>query len=196
MKTKAGSLMSRMAHMELAIKHNLKVSLGDVISYVNNGLKASHGDVQKLTKNNYTKKELDLFTSVNGQEPENKTTSTIQLNCYMLDQTEIENNPDLTGDYNIARAISTFNKKVEPLLIVFNKELRESLLIANPEDRGFFTKTQCELIGGIPNKEGDQDTIEDLLTITDLELKFWDRVGVSSEYIYELAEPGWEEHIN
>jgi DNA polymerase elongation subunit (family B) len=196
MKTKAGSLMSRMAHMELAIKHDLKVSLGDVISYVNNGLKASHGDVQKITKNNYTKKALDLFTSVNGVEPEDKSTSTIQLNCYMLDQTEIENNPDLTGDYNIARAISTFNKKVEPLLIVFNKELRESLLIANPEDRGFFTKTQCELIGGIPNKEADQDTIEDLLTITDLELKFWDRVGVSSEYIYDLAEYGWEEHIN
>jgi DNA polymerase elongation subunit (family B) len=196
MKTKAGSLMSRMAHMELAIKHNLKVSLGDVISYVNNGLKASHGDVQKITKNNYTKKALDLFTSVNGVEPEDKSTSTIQLNCYMLDQTEIENNPDLTGEYNVPRAISTFNKKVEPLLIVFNKELRESLLIANPEDRGFFTKTQCELIGGIPNKEGDQDTIEDLLTITDLELKFWERVGVSSEYIYELAEPGWEEHID
>jgi DNA polymerase elongation subunit (family B) len=196
MKTKAGSLMSRMAHLELVIKHNLKVSLGDVISYVNNGTKASHGDVQKITKNNYTKKELDLFTSVNGVEPEDKSTSTIQLNCYLLDQTEIENNPDLTGEYNIARAISTFNKKVEPLLIVFNKELRESLLITNPEDRGFFTKTQCELVGGIPNKEADQDTIEDLLTITDLELKFWDRVGVSSDYIYDLAEHGWEEHIN
>jgi DNA polymerase elongation subunit (family B) len=195
-KTKAGSLMSRMAHLELAIKHNLKVSLGDVISYVNNGLKSSHGDVQKVTKNNYTKKELDVYKLEHGKEPENKTTSTIQLNCYMLDQTEIENNPDLTGEYNVARAISTFNKKVEPLLIVFNKELRESLLISNPEERGFFTKTQCELIGGIPNKEGDQDTIEDLLTITDLEVNFWNKVGVNSDYIYDLAEPGWEEHIN
>jgi hypothetical protein len=37
-KTKAGSLMSRMAHMELAIKHNLNIQLGDVIYYVNNGL--------------------------------------------------------------------------------------------------------------------------------------------------------------
>jgi hypothetical protein len=196
MKTKAGSLMSRMSHMELVIKHNLKVSLGDVISYVNNGTKASHGDVQKITKNNYTKKELDLFTSVNGMEPENKTTSTIQLNCYLLDQTEIENNPELIGEYNVARAITTFNKKVEPLLIVFNKELRESLLIANPEERGFFTKTQCELVSGVPNKDVDQDKIEDLLTITDLELKFWDKVGVSPDYIYDLAEPGWEEHIN
>jgi hypothetical protein len=45
-----------MAHLELAIKHNLNVQLGDVIMYVNNGEKASHGDVQKITKNNYTKK--------------------------------------------------------------------------------------------------------------------------------------------
>jgi hypothetical protein len=52
------------------------------------------------------------------------------------------------------------------------------------------------MINGVPFKEGDQDTIEDLLTITDLELKFWDRVSVSSDYIYDLAEPGWEEHIN
>ena len=196
LKTKAGSFNSRMSHMELAIKHNLNVQLGDTIMYVNNGSKSSHGDVQKITKNNYTKKELDLFSSLNGKEPEDKSTSTIQLNCYMLDPVEVENNPDLTGEYNVARAITTFNKKVEPLLIVFNKELRDNLLISNPEERDFFTKSQCELIGGVPNKDADQDTIEDLLTITDLELKFWDRVGVSPDYIYDLAEHGWEEHIN
>ncbi len=28
--------MSRMAHMELAIKHNMNTQLGDVIYYVNN----------------------------------------------------------------------------------------------------------------------------------------------------------------
>jgi hypothetical protein len=195
-KTKAGSLMSRMSHMELAIKHNLKVSLGDIIMYVNNGEKASHGDVQKVTKNLYTKKTLEEYISEHGKEPEVKSTSHIQLNCYMLDPNDIENNPDMRGDYNIARAIVTFNKRIEPLLIVFKEEVREGLIVNNPEDRSFFTKEQCEMINGVPFKEGDQDTIEDLLTITDLELKFWDRVGVSSDYIYDLAEPGWEEHIN
>ena len=48
--TKAGALMSRQAHMELAINESLNVSLGDVIYYVNNGTKASHGDVQKVNK--------------------------------------------------------------------------------------------------------------------------------------------------
>ena len=41
--------MSRMAHMELAIQEGLNVNLGDVIMYVNNGTKASQGDVQKMT---------------------------------------------------------------------------------------------------------------------------------------------------
>lgn len=196
-KTKAGSLMSRMAHMELAIKHDLKVSLGDVISYVNNGIKASHGDVQKITKNNYTKKELDLFTSVNGVEPEDKSTSTIQLNCYMLDQTEIENNPDMKGDYNVARAIATFNKRIGPLLVVFKEEVREQLIVANPEDRGFFTKEQSELINGVPFKEGDQDRLkEDVLDISEGEIKYWEKRGMSPDYIYDLASEGWEEYIN
>jgi hypothetical protein len=195
-KTKAGSLMSRMAHMELAIKHDLKVSLGDVISYVNNGVRASHGDVQKITKNNYTKKELDLFTSVNGVEPEDKSTSTIQLNCYMLDQTEIENNPDMRGDYNVARAIATFNKRIGPLLVVFKEEVREQLIVANPEDRGFFTKEQSELINGVPFKEGDQDKLkEDVLDISEGEIKYWEKRGMSPDYIYDLASEGWEEFI-
>jgi DNA polymerase elongation subunit (family B) len=195
-KTKAGSLMSRMAHMELAIKHNLNVQLGDVIYYVNNGLRASHGDVQKITKTNYTKKELDLFTQENGKEPEDKSTSTIQLNCYMLEPNEIENNPNLKGEYNIQRAITTFNKRIAPLLVVFKEEVRDGLIVNNPEERGFFTKDQCELINGVPFKEGDQDTLEEVLTLSDGEVKYWDKRGMSPEYIYELASEGWEEFIN
>jgi DNA polymerase elongation subunit (family B) len=194
-KTKAGSLMSRMAHMELAIKHNLNVQLGDVIYYVNNGLRASHGDVQKITKNNYTKKELDLFSQENGKEPEDKSTSVIQLNCYMLEPNEIENNPNMKGEYNIQRAITTFNKRIAPLLVVFKKEVRDGLIVNNPEDRGFFTKDQCGLINGVPFREGDQDTLEEVLTLSEGEIKYWDKREMSPDYIYELASEGWEEFI-
>jgi hypothetical protein len=165
--TKSGGAMSRMAHMELAIKHNLKVNLGDVIYYVNNGLKASHGDVQK--------KKDDIV-----------------LNCYMLNTNDIENNPEMTGDYNVARAITTFNKRIEPLLIVFKEEIRNSLLVDNPDKRGFYTKSQCELINGIPFEPEDQDTVEDLLTITEQEMNYWERRGIDPNYIYDLAEEGWE----
>jgi hypothetical protein len=195
-KTKGGSLMSRMAHMELAIKENLKVSLGDVISYVNNGEKASHGDVQKVTKNLYTKKTLEQYVSEHGKEPEVKSTSHIQLNCYKLDPTEIENNPDMRGDYNVARAITTFNKRIGPLLVVFKEEVREQLIVDKPEDRGFFTKEQSELINGVPFKEGDQDRLkEDVLDISEGEIKYWEKRGMNPDYIYDLASEGWEEYI-
>jgi hypothetical protein len=49
-KTKSGNSMSRMAHMELAIQNKLNVNLGDVIFYVNNGTKASQGDVVKTAE--------------------------------------------------------------------------------------------------------------------------------------------------
>ena len=170
-KTKGGSLMSRMAHMELAIHHGLNVQLGDVIYYVNNGLRASHGDVQKKG-------------------------DTIQLNCYMLNQVEIENNPDMKGEYNVPRAITTFNKRIEPLLVVFKQEVREGLLVTDPEQRGFFTKEQCELINGVPFKDGDQDRLqEDVLDISEPELKYWEKRGLSPNYIYDLATEGWEEYI-
>ena len=169
-KTKAGNSMSRMAHLELAILNNLNVSLGDVIFYVNNGLKASHGDVQKKGEG-------------------------VQINCYMLDKDILDNNPDLTGDYNVPRAITTFNKRIGPLTIVFKEEVRNNLIVNEPDKRGIFTKSQCELIAGVPFEESGQDTIEDLLTLSEGEIKFWDKVGVDCDYIYELAEEGWEEHI-
>jgi DNA polymerase elongation subunit (family B) len=170
-KTKSGGSMSKMAHMELAIKHGLNINLGDVIFYVNNGLKASHGDVQK------------------------KGDNTI-LNCYMLDSKELEDNPDLTGEYNVARAITTFNKRIEPLLVVFKDEVRDGLLVLEPEKRGLFTKEQCELINGKPFDESGQDKLEDVLAISEPEMVYWKKRGLSPDYMYELAEEGWEEYIN
>ena len=171
-KTKSGGSMSRMAHMELAIKHGLNVNLGDVIYYVNNGTKVSHGDVQKKG-------------------------DSIQINCYMLDSGELENNPDMTGEYNVPRAISIFNKRIEPLLVVFKDDVRNSLIVSNPDDRGLFTKTQCELINGHPFEEKDQDKLkEDVLDISEDELKYWEKRGLSPDYMYDLAVEGWEQYIN
>ncbi len=151
---KAGHPMSKMAHMELALKENLNVNLGDTIHYVNNGTAASHGDVQ-------------------NKRNKDGTSETI-IRCYRLLPETIENNPELKGEYNVPRYINIFNKRVEPLLVVFSKEVRESLLVKKPEDRQFFTQKQSTLINGIPRREGDQDTLEELMTISNEEMRFWD----------------------
>ena len=153
---KAGHLMSKMAHMELVLKEDLNPNLGDTIHYINNGTAASHGDVQN-------KRNKD-------------GTSETVIRCYRLLPETLENNPELKGEYNVPRYVNIFNKRVEPLLVVFTKEVRESLLVKKPEDRQFFTKKQSELINGIPRREGDQDTLEELMVISKEEMRFWDSI--------------------
>jgi len=191
-KTKAGGDMSMMAHMELARQHKLNVNLGDVIYYVNNGTKASEGDVQKITKK-LTKKQITELEAAGKKVPE--PTKEIQINCYMLDAKTLENNPGMTGDYNVARAVTTFNKRIEPLLVVFKDEVRDSLLVDKPEDRGLFTKDQCELINGHPFEPEDQDSLEEVLKLSEGEVKYWEKRGIDPNYMYELADEGWEEYI-
>ena len=191
-KTKSGNSMSRMAHMELAIQQNLNVNLGDVIMYVNNGTKASQGDVQKMTV-----KQIKDTNAVNlFNNPKSKPiTDGVMVNCYMLDPNTLEKNAELTGDYNVPRAVVTFNKRIEPLLVVFKEEVRDSLIVTDPVDRGIYTTGQCELINGHPFEQGDQDTLEEVLTLSEGELSYWEKRGLDSNYMYELAESDWKEKL-
>jgi hypothetical protein len=191
-KTTAGNSMSRMAHMELAIQQNLGVNLGDVIMYVNNGTKASQGDVQKMT----AKQIKDTNTLNTFNDPKSKLiTDGVMINCYMLDKDILDNDPTLTGDYNVPRAITTFNKRIEPLMVVFKDEVRNGLIVDTPEERGIFTTSQCELINGNPLGDGDQDSLEEVMSLSDGELKYWDKRGLHSDYMYDLAEDGWEDKL-
>ena len=162
-RTKAGNLMSRQAHMELVIKNNIPVSLGDTIYYVNNGRVMSHGDVQR-------KKKKD------GSEE-------IILHSYLISENDLDNGA--MGEYNVPRYISTFNKRLEPLLVCFKPEIRESLLKKLPEDREYYTKTQCKLINGISRKEGDQDSLEEILELSNEEKLYWEKMDTSENYFME-----------
>ena len=68
-------------------------------------------------------------------------------------------------------------------MVVFPLHVRESLIIDNPENKQFFTSKELELVGGIPTNPEDQDTLEELMTISDAEVEFWERKGVSCEYM-------------
>ena len=192
--TKAGSLMSRQAHMELVIENEHPAGLGDTIYYVNNGLKKSDGDVQKVTKP--TKKAQDEFLATHGIQMPSEY---LKINCYMINEKEILNNPDLKGDYNVARYLNNFNKRMEPLLCVFKTDIRDDILIEDPKDRQFFTKLQCDLVNGFPLKEDGQDKLDEVMTLADSEVIFWNRVGRDPFFMYvenslELADQFWVDH--
>jgi hypothetical protein len=192
--TKAGSLMSRQAHMELILQNDYPAGLGDTIYYINNGTKKSSGDVQKITKP--TKKQQEEFTAKNGYPMPD---GYIEVNCYMIPEKEITNNPDLKGDYNVARYLSNFNKRVEPLLVAFKPEIREDILIEDPIDRQYFTKAQCDLVNGYPLKESGQDKFDEVMTLSDSEVIFWNKIKKDPFFMYvedslKLVDPYWVEH--
>jgi hypothetical protein len=172
----------------------MNVNLGDVIMYVNNGEKASHGDVQKVPAKKYTALQKERHFKKTGEDLQD-TESYIKLNCYILDPAELENNPDMTGDYNVARAVTTFNKRIEPLLVCYKDEVRNGLLVTNPDDMNIFTASQCELINGYPFSQGDQDTLEEVMSMSPGEVSYWEKRGLSANYMYDLAEEGWEQYI-
>lgn len=159
--TKSGSFMARQAHMELIIKEDYHASLGETIYYVNNGTKKSCGDVAK-----------------------NPKTGEIDINCYMIPEFNILNDPDMTGEYNVARYIANFNKRIEPLLVVFKPEIRDDILIDDPVNRQYFTSLQCELDCGHPLKPEGQDTLEEVMTLSDMEVMFWNRVNRDPYFMY------------
>jgi hypothetical protein len=80
-------------------------------------------------------------------------------------------------------------------LVVFKEEVRDGLIVDNPEDRMFFTKDQSELINGLPFEKGDQDTLEEVLTISEPEMRYWEKRGLHPDYMYELASEGWEDKL-
>ena len=184
---KSGGAMAKQAHMELIMENNLKVNLGDTIYYVNVGSKKSHGDVQKINKpkKGWSQEHLDSYYESYGTYPKESVDSMIKLNCKLIPNDLLENDPNVTGEYNVERYLDAFNKRIKPLLVCFDKSIRDGIIVDNPSDRKYFTRQELELTSGQPFNDSDQDKLEDLLTITDEELEFWNRIGVSPTYMFE-----------
>jgi len=207
-KNKAGNPMPKQAHMELALKDGLGINLGDTLYYVNTGLMKSHGDLKTETNKATGLKTVTLNCKlINPDTVEKdfeliKELEILKKGLLVLEEAESEAKKDIedriqeienslvTDEYNVARYLDNFNKKVKPLLVCFNEEVRGKVLldivkVKNKEtkkttdtlkQRVIFSPYECELISGIPFKEGDQDSYEDLMRMEDKEIKFWDKV--------------------
>lgn len=207
--TKAGRPKSRQAWMELAIRNNLDVHMGETIYYINDGTSKSHADLKTVThyygtdgmfndkkdmktvlekeykSNNIDGKlapkehKLSLNEYVKKHHPEISIEQEIVLNCHLVPREIIDSESDIFckegEEYNVPKYIETFNKRITPLLVCFHPNIRNKILITNPDDRQYFTAEECELCSGFPNKPGDQDTFEQLMTMDDREIAFWKR---------------------
>lgn len=177
-KNKAGNFKAKKAYMELLIKEGIKPNLGTTVYYVNTGTVKSHGDCKVITDKETGKR-------------------TVQLQCKLIPTEQIEDNPNLTTDeYNVPKYLEAFNKRIHALLVCFNTDIRDKItinMVKNEETKEMeltevhaFTEKQCKLTSGTAFKDGDQDTIEELMLMEDKEIEFWMRVKKDPNNLEDL----------
>jgi DNA polymerase elongation subunit (family B) len=203
-KNKAGNPMPKQAHMELALRAGIDVGLGDTLYYVNTGKLKSHGDLKSVKMENGTTEVQLNCRLIEPGIVENdmemiREMDSLKKMLIDIDRTETQQISEIeekiaemeeklaTEEYNVAKYLEAFNKKVKPLLVCFHTDIRSKILLTikkdkktkleKLDDKNIFTEVQCQLVSGMPNEDGDQDTYEELMTMEDKEIKFWDKVN-------------------
>jgi DNA polymerase elongation subunit (family B) len=161
---KAGKAKGKQIHMELVVRDNVKVSMGDTIYYVNNGTK---------------KKDTD--TSINKE--------TNDFNCYLISEKELETNPNKKGDYNVAKYLEAFNNSITPLLIGFDENIIENLIQEDPSERKYFTQEETKLkyydYDDYPFAKNKIDSIDELFVMDEREVEFWNNMAMNPNEIFD-----------
>lgn len=122
----------------------------------------------------------------------------IILNCQLVPTEIVEASEDIMCndkfEYNVAKYIDQFNSRIRPLLVCFSKDIRDKILIDNPENRQYFTKEQCTLIAGEPFEDGDQDTYEQLMKPERKEIEYWLSINEIPPFVKE-CEIDWDKLV-
>ncbi len=139
-------------------------------------------------------KELEMLKKSLADQGENQDPDFIQT---VEDRIEEINESLFVDDYNVPRYLSAFNKKIKPLLVCFQPEIRDKILLdivkvkdketktttEKLKEKTVFLKSECELCSGKPYKPSDQDSYEELMTMEDKEIKFWVKVDKIPNYM-------------
>jgi hypothetical protein len=145
------------------------------------------------------KDKLSLSDFVKKHHPEISIEEEIILNCRLIPTEVIESETDVFceegEEYNVPKYVEQFNKRITPLLVCFHPDIRNRILITNPDNRPYFTAEECELCSGFPNKESDQDTYEQLMTMEDKEIAFWLKHPEWKVPFLEECGMNWEEIV-
>jgi len=211
-KDKNGRLKGKQAHMELIIEQREKIAeelfekhkenleftkeeekltikdkmklvevymppepeLDSMIYYVNTGYRKSHGDSQKI-KDKKTGEERYAASLINNED--------------------IRENPDMTGDYNVDKYLDAFNKRVKTILVGFDPEIaekiparivREKVKDENGKkkeketlERNHFTKKQLEL------RNFDKDDLDESMYLEEKEVDFWNETGFDPRLVWD-----------
>lgn len=145
----------------------------------------------KLTGQGEKKSRIELAKAKYGKSAFDE--DEIILNCMLVPNEILDKEEDVLCseyeglEYNVEKYIEQFNKRITPLLVCFHPDIRNKILITNPKDKQYFTEEQSKLVSGYPNKEGDQDTYEALMTPERKEIEFWLKINEVPPFVKECG---------
>lgn len=154
-------------------------------------------EFKKLKKESPEFKQISIEQYIEKYHPEAVKEEEIVLNAMLLPREVIDSEEDIYckdgEEYNAPKYIAMFNQRIKGLLVCFKKEIRDKILITNPNDRPVFSTEEMELCSGEPNKPTDQDTYEALMSMEDKEIKFWEAHPEFEIPFLKECNMNWEE---
>jgi len=208
---KNGRQKAMQAHMELLIADRQKkaVELFEIhkhdIDYDGDESKLSPDDKMKLIIN-YMPPEPELDSTVyyvntgyvkshgDSKEIKDKDTGEMRMASTLISKEDLENDPDMKGEYNYEKYLAAFNericytqKKIGGLLSAFEPEVAKMIpatIIKKGENKGelkkeMFSSQQLKL------KSFDLDTFEEAMHLEDKEVDFWNKTGYDPRLVWD-----------
>ena len=148
-------------------------ALDSVLYQVNTGYLKSHGNSSRI---------------------KDKTTGKERYASTLISADDILNNPDMTKEYNVAKYLDAFNKRVATILVGFDEHVQKTLLskivkkkvkdeLGNIRIDEVVTKhayNPDELI----LKNFDKDTFDEAMYLEDREVEFWNKTGYDPRLVW------------
>ncbi|MDA3781519.1 MAG: hypothetical protein PF487_15025 [Bacteroidales bacterium] len=147
--------------------------IDSTVYYVNTGKRKSHGDVKK-----------------------NKETGEVELRCKLISKKDLEDNPDMTGEYNYERYLDAFNKrvcysdkKIGALLSAFEPETAKKIpikLVKKGDNAGDLIKGDFNpLKNELELKSFDLDDFDESMYLSETEVAFWNKTGYDPRLVWD-----------
>lgn len=144
--------------------------LDSIVYYVNTGYKKSHGD-SRIIKD-----------KISGEE---------RFCATLIDNNDLVENPNMTGEYNFEKYLDAFNKRVETLLAGFDPEIQKKILVKiakkdskNGEIRAGDLIKEDFISDELKLRNFDADDFDNSMYLEELEVMFWNKTGYDPRLVW------------
>jgi len=143
--------------------------LDSTVYYVNTGYMKSHGDSKEDVKD--------------------KETSELRYGSALISNDDLQDNPEMTGTYNYEKYLAAFNTRVKTILVGFEPEVAERILvkiIKKGEHKGELQKGEFSpLKDELELKNFDLDDFDESMHLEKREVDFWNKTGYDPRKVWD-----------